>query len=165
MTELQTKEASFADTEKYMRVCFVCMGNTCRSPMAAALFNKKAAQRGLLVRAFSAGLSAIDGDMISAAAADALSDFGVESSAENDYKNHRARRINAEICQKNDLLITVSSDYVLPLLCAYPEFSSKIRCLKNDIGDPFGGTLDDYRRTLLEIDDCLTDGFFDNVCK
>ena len=40
-----------------MRICFVCLGNICRSPAAAAVFARKAADAGLAVEVDSAGTS------------------------------------------------------------------------------------------------------------
>ena len=42
-------------------IAFVCTGNTCRSPMAEAIFNKLAEEKGLDVRALSFGLAAVPG--------------------------------------------------------------------------------------------------------
>ncbi|MBL7876277.1 MAG: low molecular weight phosphotyrosine protein phosphatase, partial [Cyclobacteriaceae bacterium] len=38
-----------------MKVLFVCLGNICRSPMAAAIFNHKVQQRGLPYQGDSCG--------------------------------------------------------------------------------------------------------------
>jgi low molecular weight protein-tyrosine phosphatase len=40
-----------------VRICFVCLGNICRSPTAAAVFARKAADAGLMVTVDSAGTS------------------------------------------------------------------------------------------------------------
>jgi protein-tyrosine phosphatase len=40
-----------------VRICFVCLGNICRSPAAAAVFARKAAEAGLAVTVESAGTS------------------------------------------------------------------------------------------------------------
>ena len=42
-------------------IAFVCTGNTCRSPMAEGIFNKRAEEKGLDVRAVSFGLAAVPG--------------------------------------------------------------------------------------------------------
>ncbi len=42
-------------------IAFVCTGNTCRSPMAEAIFNKIAEEKDLPVRAVSFGLAAVKG--------------------------------------------------------------------------------------------------------
>lgn len=41
------------------KVLMVCTGNTCRSPMAAALFKKAAAERQIEVEVDSAGLQVL----------------------------------------------------------------------------------------------------------
>ena len=41
------------------KVLFVCTANVCRSPMAEAIFNALAEERGLLWRAESAGVAAL----------------------------------------------------------------------------------------------------------
>ena len=63
-----------------MNVLFVCTGNTCRSPMAAALFNKIAVEKDLDVRIESAGLFANDGEPASENAVAAMKDYGVDLS-------------------------------------------------------------------------------------
>ncbi|MBQ1996278.1 MAG: low molecular weight protein arginine phosphatase, partial [Clostridia bacterium] len=45
-----------------MKILFLCDGNTCRSPVAEAVMNKKAFEQGLDIVSESAGLQAFSGD-------------------------------------------------------------------------------------------------------
>jgi protein-tyrosine-phosphatase len=67
-----------------MLLLFVCTGNTCRSPMAAALFNHVNTRPEWFAE--SAGLAAFGGEPASMAAVTALQmDFGL------DLSKHRSR--------------------------------------------------------------------------
>ena len=61
-----------------MNILFVCTGNTCRSAMAAALFNKIAIEKNLDVRIESAGLFANDGEPASSGAIVAMKKYGCD---------------------------------------------------------------------------------------
>ena len=73
-------------TENYTRqILFVCTANVCRSPMAEAIFNALAEERGLAWRAESAGVAALVDEDITPNARAALDEVGI-------YANeHRAR--------------------------------------------------------------------------
>ena len=69
---LSTKEL------KITRICFICTGNTCRSPMAEAVANALAKEKGHTdLRAFSAGLYANANDPIAPNAVAALEAAGL----------------------------------------------------------------------------------------
>ena len=74
-------------------ILFVCTGNTCRSPMAAAMARKMGLQ------AESAGLSAFPGMPATPQALRAAQRHG------GDLAGHRARMVDAEMVKRADAVI------------------------------------------------------------
>ena len=137
------------DKERERTVLFVCTGNTCRSPMAAALCNHNLKKRGY--RAFSAGLYAIEGAPMTAAALDALAAAGVTSDEGNDYKEHRAHTVTRADMERADRVIGLSAAHAWELTMRFPDCAAKIECMPMDIADPYGGDAAVYRACLAEI--------------
>jgi len=144
-------------------VCFVCTGNTCRSPMAAAVFNNMSLapevctmcdMEKLLnaknIKALSAGLAAF-GEPISENAVKALEEAGIPSTPKNDYKGHISCGIELDVMQKCELVVGMSSSHAVRLMAMFPQFASKITCMPEDIPDPWGGSLEDYKECLAKI--------------
>ena len=146
-------------------VCFVCTGNTCRSPMAQAVANAMAHRAlkalpeavqecaALPVIAQSAGLYAVSGDPISQNAVLALEEAGIEAVGEFDYHKHTAQTLTEEFAERFDLLIGMSGSHTMELLMRYPHLAKKITCMPTPISDPFGGDLTRYKACLAEITD------------
>ncbi len=146
------------------RVCFVCTGNTCRSPMAAAVANALAREslrmlpesvRACAVPewdAFSAGLSARDGDPIARNAVAALEEAEIPVTEGKDYHLHRAHRLTAEEAERYDLLVGLTREHAMALLFAFPQLASRICAFPEDIPDPFGGDGETYRVCLRAIE-------------
>lgn len=121
------------------KILFVCTGNTCRSPMAAALFNKLAKEKKLPVTADSAGIAAQDGDPASLNAVLASKESGAELS------RHRAKKVTPELLESAVRVYTMTDSHRKLLQASYPSFNSKVEVLGGGIPDPFGGDLDVYR--------------------
>lgn len=131
-----------------MNILFVCTGNTCRSPMAAALFNKIAMERKLDVRIESAGIFANDGDPATTEAVVAMKKYNV------DLLGHHAQSINTELVEKSDLILTMTAAHKLVMeqsaagkvftLCEYAD-------IDGDIPDPFGGDIAEYEECAAKL--------------
>lgn len=132
-------------------VLFVCMGNTCRSPMAEGILN---AENRPGIRAYSAGLSAYPGDPVSRNAVGALLKKGI------DIQTHTARPLTKEMLKEADIIIPLTPSYAEILKTAGPEIAQKIPlCL--DIPDPYGGTPDVYILCAQQISEQLDTRFPD----
>lgn len=153
----QKNEQAFPQAKK---VCFVCTGNTCRSPMAEAVTNALAlGNLPILARdtvppsviAVSAGLYAHDGDPISHNAVSALEQAGIEPIPSRDYHRHTAKNIDERLVEECDLLVAMTPSHAMELLLRFPAAAQRITVMPKAVSDPFGGDLARYAQCLEEI--------------
>lgn len=137
-----------------MKILFVCTGNTCRSPMAAALMNKIAEDNDMDVKCTSAGIFVRPKDKISKNAVLAMKDYGI------DISSHTARQLSEEMINETDLLLTMTDGHKAMISSIAPD---KIYTIceyagyEGEIHDPFGGDKNLYKQVADDIYDCLTD--------
>lgn len=136
-----------------MRLLFVCSGNTCRSPMAEVLM-RRALEDGHIegVEVTSAGTDAFTGEAASANARAAVGERGL------DLAGHRARRLDRGLIEEADLILTMTSRQKDRVVSLVPRAIEKTFTLKEfvsgerlDVADPFGQSLEAYRRAADEI--------------
>ncbi len=140
------------------RILFVCTGNTCRSPMAAALFRHRVGDEAQW-EACSAGIYAGEGSPASTHSVEAMRELGI------DLGDHRSQPLTAELVQQADLIVTMTAGHRFEILQDFPAVGNRVFLIKSfgtskvpaDITDPFGGTLNIYKRIRDEIDQALSD--------
>lgn len=118
----------------------ICTGNTCRSPMAAALLCRELEQRGREdVRVESAGLAA-DGSPATPQAVAVMREWGIDITA------HRSRPVTAELLAQADRVVVMTPAHRQALL-AVGLPSDRVVVPSPPVPDPYGGDVEEYRRT------------------
>ncbi|MBU9710850.1 low molecular weight protein arginine phosphatase [Evansella tamaricis] len=107
------------------KILFVCTGNTCRSPLAEAIF-KKYQPSGYEVK--SAGVHALEGMAMSEGARTVLSQRGIE-------ENHRATTLSKEIMEWADIILTMTENHRRAVIDQFPYIAEKVYSLKEYILD------------------------------
>ncbi|GHD32841.1 low molecular weight protein-tyrosine-phosphatase [Streptomyces violarus] len=145
------------------RVCFVCTGNICRSPMAEVVFRARVAEAGLdgPVEVDSAGTGGWhEGD-----GADPRTVAVLE---ENGYATgHTARQFQPSWFSRLDLVIALDSGHLgaLRRLAPTEEDARKVRLLRSydpaagndlDVPDPYYGGADGFGECLEMVEAAST---------
>lgn len=138
------------------RVLLVCSGNTCRSPMAAALLRRAWTQAGAGwdLEVLSAGTSTVAGLTATEHAIKALGRRGV------DLSDHRSRAVT-EALHGVDLILTMTENHKQQVVFLRPELADRTFTLgeyagsAGDVADPFGGSLAEYERTADTLEQLL----------
>lgn len=127
-------------------ILFVCSGNTCRSPMAAGIFNSRFASGG--DKAISAGLHAHIGEGPSEYAVRAVAEYGA------DISGHRAQPMTDALASMATDIVAMTGAQARAIRANHPFAASKVKVLGApkgksetpfDIPDPYGGSPKDYR--------------------
>lgn len=135
-----------------MNIYFICTGNTCRSPMAAAILMNKNI-KNLQVR--SAGIYAQQGSAMSQNAQSVLDQKNIE-------QDHRSSLFNQQDAQWADLILTMTTAHKEMVLRLVDNVSHKTFTLNEyvgndvlDIQDPYGGDVFVYEQTFEQLNEAI----------
>jgi protein-tyrosine phosphatase len=142
------------------RVCLVCLGNICRSPMAEVVLRGELARAGLAgrVEVESAGTGDWHaGEPMDARARAELAGRGYDGSA------HMARQIDASWLGGYDLIVAMDRGNLRSLrrmAAGRPELAGRIRLLRSfdpdagdeaEVPDPYGGGQEEYAEVFDQV--------------
>lgn len=138
-------------------ILFVCTGNTCRSPMAQAMMNRKIAEKfgsknsnnELPIRAISAGVAAYGGEPASPGASQTIKKHKAS------LDTHLSSQLTREMVDHADIILTMGGRHKHVIVSQWPSAESKIHLISPEgaeITDPFGAPLDVYERCAQQLD-------------
>lgn len=140
--QLTRQESELVDGLDQLRraFLFVCSGNTCRSPIAAAIGNAEIAARlntridPARLSAFSAGIAANVGAPMTPEAQEVLRSLGIP------VMPHSARNLTPELAHQVETIFCMTQAHRNAVINLVPGLAAKTQCLdpNGDVDDPMG---------------------------
>ncbi len=141
-------------------VLFICTGNTCRSPMAEAIFNKMCQEKNLDFHSSSAGVATVDGLPAAKNAVDTMASMGI------DISSHKARFLPNVKLSNYDLFVTMNYDQSLlvenlgvprDMIRVLQKTAADKYDIEIGIADPFGGDMVAYKKCAEDLKTAIAD--------
>ena len=144
----------------FNNILVVCVGNICRSPMAAALLSRQYPKKYI----DSAGLSAVVGHH---ADDKAIATMSATDSVDDLYMSkHIAKQINESLVVKADIILTMSDSQSKWIEDQWPHCRGKTfrigHWIDKDIADPYGHSETAFETAKQDIIDSL-DPWFNKI--
>ncbi|MBQ3005339.1 MAG: low molecular weight protein arginine phosphatase [Clostridia bacterium] len=128
-----------------MKVIFVCMGNTCRSPMAEGIYKKL--HEGEDMEIGSRGIVTSDGFPDAENAIEIMKQMGI------DISEHKSKRITKEDLDADKIFCMTEDIYSFFVKNGVDK--ERLEVLGGGIFDPYGGDLEVYRMCAEKITESL----------
>jgi protein-tyrosine-phosphatase len=82
-----------------------------------------------------------------------------------DLSGHHSQPLTAELLESADMIVVMTAEHRFHLLEVFPEVGNRVFLIKSfgtskvpaDVSDPYGGSLETYKRIRDEIDRALSD--------
>lgn len=140
------------------KVLFVCTGNTCRSPMAEALFRDLVRERADY-QVSSAGVAAAPGMPANKYSTALLKERGLN------LASFKSRMLDRQILEQATHVFAMSSHHMAAIADEFPAHSDKVYLISEfvaedalrgrDVSDPFGQGRSAYEETLRDLEKIL----------
>ncbi|MBU0502835.1 MAG: L-threonylcarbamoyladenylate synthase [Candidatus Omnitrophota bacterium] len=151
------KRSDIESAAKKKTVLFICTGNSCRSVMAQAIFEKKLKDKGIKdVEVLSAGTMLFGGLGATLEVKELLAEEGM------DVSKHISQKVTRDMLNKSDIILVMEHFHEERILQLDPQVKNRLFLLKEfakagaddnnmDISDPIGKPKEFYVRTMDTI--------------
>ena len=132
------------------RICFVCLGNICRSPMAEYMLKEKLRKKKLLNNYYVTSKATSyeeEGNDIYPPAKDKLREKKIP------FDRHYAKRVEKDDLEKFDYFICMEDNNISNLQRIIGDSDKIIKLLERDISDPW--YTGEFEKTYQDIDEGL----------
>lgn len=130
------------------KIIFLCIGNTCRSPMAEFICKKKAKEYNLpFLTIQSAGFCVEENSKMHPYAKQCLED------ANMDTKNFVPQQIRQDMFTSSDILFCMTTAQKKKLEGHFCNVYASVDFIGKDILDPYGEGLNAYKKVFCQIEE------------